>query len=247
MKVRKKATILGFFIIGAIVLFVTFSFLNRSKEAIKDRTYVLYFQGSLKGLHAGSPVTYRGIKIGQVSNIEIEIDSDHYIRIPVYIQFFKRFKNDPNLSDISELIKDGLRARLDSYSIIPNVNSVEIDFYPNTTANLVSDTSPYPEIPTIKPSSGFDDLPVIISEIEKTVTRINKLVGSPKVEAAIDNLNKTLSNTKKLTNTINNNANPLLVNLNDTLKSLSRTSQSIQTMSEYLSRHPESLISGKHK
>ena len=54
--------------------------------APKDKA-VLYFAGSLAGLDVGSPVTFRGVKVGTVTRIVIQYDiREQKLRIPVYIE-----------------------------------------------------------------------------------------------------------------------------------------------------------------
>lgn len=49
----------------------------------------MFFNGSLTGLDVTSPVTYRGVKIGEVNYIELTEDhSQQEIKIPVYVHFY---------------------------------------------------------------------------------------------------------------------------------------------------------------
>ena len=47
----------------------------------------MYFEGSVKGLNVGSPVVFRGVKIGSVKDIELKANTkDLKVFIPVYVQ-----------------------------------------------------------------------------------------------------------------------------------------------------------------
>src|SRR5678809_1216177 len=60
--------------IGAVVLFSSRSLFHPKKF------YILYFDGSLKGLNPGAPVTFRGVTVGTVHDIRIrhnQAPTDH--------------------------------------------------------------------------------------------------------------------------------------------------------------------------
>ena len=68
--------------------------LYESRERIFDKTYtektrwILHFQGSVRGLTVGSPVEFRGIRVGQVLDINMEYNAEKgEFLIPVLIAF----------------------------------------------------------------------------------------------------------------------------------------------------------------
>lgn len=248
MQQRKKATVLGFFIFGVLALLVAIGVVKHRHYQLNQRIYVMYFKGSLKGIHVGTPVTHRGIKIGEVTKIEIQVNpSTAMIQIPIYIQFLEYSPNNPKRARVETLIKKGIRAQLQSYSLIPDVHSIEINFFPNTKAHFVKDGSGFPEIPTIPSSDSVEEFSKTLRTLRKTVKDIDKLITSPQIKQSIKSLNNTLYNSNNLIKTIDNSANPVIVNLNDTLLNLSKSAYSINSLTDYLSQHPESLISGKHR
>ncbi len=158
MAQQANPKLIGAFVLGAIallafglVVFGGLSWFTASK------TYIAYFPGSVKGLRPGAPVDFRGVTIGQVSDIRIRFNAaDGSMQIPVLMRF------DPNRitvigreqvietgADLQELIKRGLRAQLQTQSIVTGLLSVDLDFYPNAPLNLVGGQSTYPELPTI--------------------------------------------------------------------------------------------------
>ena len=69
--------------------------LYESRERIFDKTYtektrwILHFQGSVRGLTVGSPVEFRGIRVGQVLDINMEYNAEKgEFLIPVLIVGF---------------------------------------------------------------------------------------------------------------------------------------------------------------
>ena len=46
--------------------------------------YLVHFDGSVRGLRAGAPVEFRGIRVGTVTDVRLEIDAKQdTVRIPV--------------------------------------------------------------------------------------------------------------------------------------------------------------------
>ena len=77
----------------------------------------MYFDGSVKGLKVGAPVTFRGVEVGTVSNITIrENPKDMTTRIPVIVEIDPDRIETPggHLDDqLPQMIKRGLRAKLE--------------------------------------------------------------------------------------------------------------------------------------
>ena len=68
-------TLIGVFVLGALALAVIALVIFGSGKFFERRiTYVMYFDGSVKGLNIGSPVVFRGVKIGSVKDIELKAD-----------------------------------------------------------------------------------------------------------------------------------------------------------------------------
>jgi paraquat-inducible protein B len=73
----KKANpaVIGGFVVGAVALLVVGVLVFGSgKFWTTTVSWVSYFPGSVKGLQIGAPVTFRGVKIGQVTNIKATLD-----------------------------------------------------------------------------------------------------------------------------------------------------------------------------
>ena len=91
MSKQANKTAIGVFVVGAVVLAVAAIIaFGSGKFFVKTDMYVAYFPGSVKGLRIGAPVMFRGVKIGEVTQIRIySIAKDMSIEIPVI------FKEDP--------------------------------------------------------------------------------------------------------------------------------------------------------
>ncbi len=100
---------------------------------------VSYFDGSVAGLSAGSDVTLHGLKIGTITDVSLRYDkTTDQVVVPVhYTVEPERIADAPigpatdTESTISELVKHGLRARLDSASLLTGQKQVALDFVAN--------------------------------------------------------------------------------------------------------------------
>ena len=110
---------LGLFVVvgAAIALASLIAFGARTFSSSSER-YVSYFDESVQGLDVGSAVKFRGVPVGRVEEIGIEVDGDTLdARIPVRVSIRTdavRFSS-PGESvplDLPALVQRGLRARL---------------------------------------------------------------------------------------------------------------------------------------
>jgi paraquat-inducible protein B len=73
MRKRANPAVIGGFVVGAVALFVIgVLLLGGSRFLTEQRTYVLYFEDSVEGLSIGAPVTQQGVRIGSVSDIQVQ-------------------------------------------------------------------------------------------------------------------------------------------------------------------------------
>ncbi len=85
-------TMIGVFVVGAIALVVVAIGVLGSGKLFKESIpYVMVFEGSVKGLNVGSPVVFRGVKIGSVSDIRMRFNyTTKAMTILVYSDFGER-------------------------------------------------------------------------------------------------------------------------------------------------------------
>ena len=128
MSKKANPAAVGIFVIAGIIL-ATFGLIvlgsgNLFKESQK---YVLYFDGNLGGLDVGAPVTLKGVKIGQVTDISLIYDHEtQEVAMPVSVEIMKdtfieinKEKDPVNPGNAMKVhIERGLRARLETQSIV---------------------------------------------------------------------------------------------------------------------------------
>jgi paraquat-inducible protein B len=242
MSKHANPTVIGAFVVGAVILAITAVLLLGSGDLfVQKPRFVLYFKGSVKGLNVGSPVTFRGVNIGTVINIQLVMgESGSDIRIPVTIEinpanFIRSDQMIGQMTEsrkkkLAELIDAGMRAQLQLQSLLTGQLFIQLDFYPGTSVELVGDDR-YPEIPTIptpieKITRKLEDFPVdqVMNNITSTTEGLNKLVNSPELHQSIQSINEILENIDRLVKSpqVQKSVESLHATLDD-LGSLART------------------------
>ncbi|MBI4843106.1 MAG: MCE family protein [Nitrospirae bacterium] len=203
MSKQANKTLIGSFVVGAVVLIIAGVLIFGSGRLFtKMEKHVLYFKGSVKGLNIGSPVMFRGVKIGSVTDILLQFNSeDLSMRIPVIIDIEpEKFISQDNVREmgkgyIDQLITKGLRAQLQMQSMVTGQLMINLDFYPDKPATLAGIKGEYPEIPTI--SSNLEEL------------TIEKIVNSPELIGSVGSFDQALKDIHSLLANIDKQFTPL--------------------------------------
>jgi paraquat-inducible protein B len=209
---RANPKLIGAFVIGAVALVVIgVLLLGGAKFLTEKRTFVAYFEGSVKGLNVGAPVEFEGVRIGSVTDIQLQfLTQDMELRIPVFLQFEPGKISqvgeqvDPHRRFLKPLVERGLRARLEMQSIVTGQLIVQLGFHPDTPIRLVGDGK-VPEIPTVPTAmqeltqsvthalTEFRHLPIpqLIGQLVHSAEGLNTLIHSPEVTELIRSVNTT--------------------------------------------------------
>jgi paraquat-inducible protein B len=154
-----KPLLVGAFVLGGLALGVLAILLFGGAHLFsRTARIVSVFTGSIAGLTVGSPVTFRGVTIGKVDGIQVQLDEkNHTGVIPVYMVIEPgkvEWTNGSFRSDAPSMaaaINAGLRAQLRSESLVTGQLSVDLDFYPGTpivVAHLKEKTLELPTMPS---------------------------------------------------------------------------------------------------
>lgn len=230
MRRRASGLLIGMFVLGALALAVLVIATLGSGLFKWEKTYVLYFQGSVIGLGRGSPVVFKGVRVGSVSRIAIRFNPTTLaFFVPVYIdidpgQLQPFGDRESSLGyDMSTLVKKGLRGQLQTQSYVTGQVLVALDFYPATPAALVGLEKAYPEIPTIPSrveelSRSLGQLPLkeLTQALLDTVKGVDRLVNAPGIGKNMEALNEALSEIRSLVRVVQDEIGPLASNLRNT-------------------------------
>ncbi len=220
--------------------------LYNTKEAAQTnpyqfgKQYILNFEQSIRGLKIGAPVTFRGIQVGEVEEIRRDDLTDPrqngaasvIIRIePARFGMPDSSKSIKKLEDIIKrgVIESGLRATLQTGSLLSGALFVSFDNYTNQPAAKVGEHKGMDSLPTL--SSGIERLGQQLSHL------MEKLNGLP-VKETTEQLNKTLKATEKTVASINKllsreSVGELPKRIDETLLSLQKTINSYSGGSEF--------------
>ncbi|HEX5080305.1 MAG TPA: MlaD family protein [Geminicoccaceae bacterium] len=163
MSKQASPTLIGAFVVGAIALVVIGLLVFGGGRFFADRvTWVSYFPGSVKGLRVGAPVNFRGVRIGEVTGIQVLYDArDGSMLIPVVMEVVagqvtvidQDRTRQREGADVEGLIARGLRAQLQTDSLVTGLLSVDLDFYPDTPEQQIriesAELRNYPVVPAI--------------------------------------------------------------------------------------------------
>jgi len=231
MSKQANKTKIGAFVLAAIALAVAGVLIFGSGKLLRDlEKYVLYFEGSVKGLNVGAPVMFRGVKVGSVTDIMLQYNpEDLTIYIPVVIEVERdRFESvsgkKRRKAPTKEIIDRGLRAQLQLQSMVTGMLLVDLDFYPDEPPEMAGEErAGYPEIPTVisdlqKLTKTIGKLPLdqIVNKLAKSLDGIEKIVNSPDLQGSIASLKKALDSADTLLVHIDKKMDPLVANIEDT-------------------------------
>jgi paraquat-inducible protein B len=235
---RANPKLIGAFVVGAIALVVVGVLLLGGAEWLTEKqTFVAYFEGSVKGLNVGAPVEFQGVKVGSVTDIQLQfLTAEMEFRIPVFLQF-----EPGRISQVGRhveargqflkpLIARGLRAQLEMQSIVTGQLMVQLSFLPDTPVKLVGDGK-IPEVPTAPTTmqevaqnvtqalAEIRQLPIpqLIGQLAETAQGLNSLIHSPDVKDLIGSMSATAKVAERSVHGVNEQAGEVAARLKDTL------------------------------
>lgn len=233
--------------------------LYENREATKRAIYtertswLLHFDQSVRGLVPGSPVEFRGIRVGQVHDVRLEFDpGTGQIRIPVVVEIeperFGRIDLDPaeRRRRLDALVAAGLRAQLKSGNLLTGQLTVALDLHPDAPPAVIVWGEPYPEFPT---------LPTPLEEITESLTTLVKRLEKIPFERLGADLSASLAaarsslvqaeRTLAATQAAVGPDSSLSQELRRTLLELGEAARSLGLVADQIEREPNSLLFGR--
>jgi len=198
---------LGLFVVTGIVLsLATVTFLGAESLNKKAVSYETYFDESVEGLEVGSPVKFRGVKVGTVSAIGIAADRRHVA-----------VTSDLGVADLAELglavgkgdkstirVPPDLRMQVASQGIT-GVKFLLIDFFSITDNPLPQLPFPVPAryipaaVSTLKNlEDALDRVPEITDKIVSILGKVDRVMGDLEKGKLLENGAATLARTNEV-------------------------------------------------
>lgn len=216
MSKRANPTVIGGFVLGALVLVIVAILVFSSGALLRERiSMVTYFPGSVQGLNVGSQVLFQGVPIGQVTHIGVDyVPERDSFRIPVHYEIWPQNVHvlgsigEADAREVLQRLVDekGLRARLDSVSFVTGQYVVTLGLNPDLPKR---DYAVPPDGPIRVPALAATrdrveemlanlDLNDLVDTATETLAAIRDLAASGELREAIEHLNATLIDAESL-------------------------------------------------
>jgi paraquat-inducible protein B len=224
----------------------------------RTRDYVAYFTGSVRGLSAGAPVEFRGLRLGTVVSFElVQTDlADALVRVVIAIEpqrlGIEFREEEPPEKLLATMVGDGLRAQLASGSLLTGALLVDIIFDKNAPPILHGKPGEL-EVPTVPSTTdqlkvAMDAIPEIMEAAQRAVTSVAEIAESADIRAAASAARSTLERADSFFASISKQLaaqSSLQLRLAETLDELAASMRSVRQLADTIDRQPESLIRGK--
>jgi len=162
MSKQANPTVIGAFVVGAVILIATaFALFGGAQIFATKNRYIAVFAEPTNGLRVGANVMLNGVRVGYVSDIDLIIDdvsfeTDTQVVLELINEDIKTKSGDELDSEFAarfnheRLIQEaGLRASLQMESFVTGQLSVALQLRPETEAVMRAVDPPYDEIPTV--------------------------------------------------------------------------------------------------
>lgn len=226
--------------------------LYESRNAASDARFtrrvpfLVHFDGSVRGLHPGSAVEFRGIRVGEVTDIRLDVDPvTGNARIPVTLNIEPErlggelpaaHDTEAAYAGMKALVEQGLRAQLRTGNLLTGELIVTLDLFPDAPKQTMISGGPYPEVPsqpnvldtaTKTATDLMNELaraPIAetVVELRSTIQKAGALIGSPEVVQAMGSLSRSLAELEKTTQALGSEGEPTIRALRDVAENTSK-------------------------
>jgi phospholipid/cholesterol/gamma-HCH transport system substrate-binding protein len=237
MSTRAHPAVIGAFVVGAVALLLVALLVWGGTGLFRPKLhYVLFFDAAVTGLNKGAPVLGRGVKVGEVTDVQLRWGTP---LVAVYIrlepQAVKGTAEAEPARAIERLVREeGLRAQLRMQSFVTGVLYVALDFRPDTPIVLRSREERVPELPTVPTDIEVwtEKLEKFADKIEKVpldqigqttaliLEEVKKIVESKETHELFRNTNAAIGDARTLVQRVDAQIDPLLAQLKGTLTHL---------------------------
>lgn len=234
------------------------------------------FAQSVRGLSVGAPVEFRGIELGTVTAIDIDLDPerdrfDMLVTLSLYPSRLGQNYRDALGGGAStagkvllrQLVDRGLRGQLRTGSLLTGQKYVALDVFPHAPAAHVDTERAPVELPTIP--NSLEELQDQLSNIVRRLDRMPLQEIGRNLDATLEQSNtlfvrldtelvpaahSTLVSAQQAfhsANEILDQGSPSQSDVHHALTELRGALASLSALSDYLERHPEALTWGKKR
>jgi len=199
-------------------------------------TYTLRFDESASGLQVGTPVTLRGVEIGDVTQAQLVYDAQRGNLFesakmsidPGVVQVVGAPHGNPAEQStavregLARLVTRGLRAQLVTASFLTGQKVIGLDIVHDAPVAKLSTDVEAPEFPTTRAA----DVDAIMQSLQNTLHHIDTATAGPALGNAVKNLDATLSHLEQITRDVQPQLKPLIASLKATADAAQVAAQS---------------------
>ncbi len=227
--------------------------------------FQFHFSQSIRGLSIGAPVEFRGIVVGEVKSIDIELTEAHNeFRFPVGVVLYpgrllamlksatSEFRMDEEGRRIrwDAMVTKGLRGQLRTSNLLTGQLYVALDTFRDVPEAKMDWTATPPIIPTV--AGGLEEFQSTLTSIAKKIERMPLEQIGGDLHQALQSFNRTLVSTEQAVKRLDKDLAPtakstlddarrMLNTVDRTLASDAPLQQDLRTSLRELSRAAESF------
>ncbi len=198
--------------------------------------FVTYFTSSVSGLGRGSAVELFGIQIGTVTDVRLIMDPNGaglrarvtYTLQPERVFSDSQIGQDGDAAKITDaLVRQGMRAVLESSNFITGQKTISLQFVPNTAEAVIGREGDAIVMPS--QGGGLDNITTSLSDIatkldhipfeeignnlNTSLRAVSQMVNGPDVRNALVKLSETLTDVQHLVRNADHGLQPVLQKL----------------------------------
>jgi paraquat-inducible protein B len=213
--------------------------------------FLVFFDGSVRGLNSGAPVEFRGFRLGSVSEVRLEYDPQtRRIRIPVMLElepqrlqaYGSAVPVEQGHPVMAQLVRQGLRAQLQTGNLLTGDLFVDLVMQPAAASAELDTSGPVPVIPSVPNTlealqasatqilNKIANLPIedLAVSLNSTARGLDEIVNSPDLQAALRALAPAIAQLQATVARIDGEAGPLLDSLRASVDAAATTMSSAQ-------------------
>jgi paraquat-inducible protein B len=214
--------------------------------------FLIYFDGSVRGLRAGAPVEFRGITVGSVTDVRLEYDqATSKILIPVTIEIepqrivpgsTQEAVERADHRGMADLVRRGLRAQLQMGNLLTGELFVDLTFAQGAAPAELDTSGPVPIIPSVPATlealqasataimNKIAALPLdqLMASLTKTAEGLERVVNSPDLQQAAGGIAPAIIELRQIIGKLDAGFAPLLTNVNGAAQAATATLRDAQ-------------------
>ena len=234
-------------LMGAVAIAGTLVYLGGWKDPSKEILIETYYDKPVAGLAVGSPVNFRGVRIGEVRKInfignEYAVNGLESCRIYILMAIEKALIGNLDDDEDADTIllkqmveKGGLRATVASNGIT-GMARIECDYNPGET--MPAPTSWMPKHPCIPPKAS------LLDSLSDSATKVMNQINKMDLNAFWSNINASVESISAATMSSRHMLESYQPELERTMQDLQEATSAFREFAEHIKMDPSALIRG---